>query len=59
METKDGGPEFPMTLRDFFAGMALAGTMVDSPDCTWKLTQADNAARRCYAFADAMLRVRE
>jgi hypothetical protein len=43
-----------MTLRDYFAGQALAGEMV-----TWTERppedQAELIARRCYAIADAML----
>jgi hypothetical protein len=62
----DGGPAFPsnddgiqnegMTLRDWFAGQALAGRaqflqpgVVLYPDCI---------ARECYLIADAMLKAR-
>ena len=56
--TKDtGGPAFPstypnrdgMTLRDWFAGQALAGILAD-PNGPWQ-----GAAERSYYQADAML----
>ena len=68
MATNDGGPAFPcvgegvgdpmyhdpgMTLRDYFAGQALAGVMVASPEggwCGW--------AHDAYKLADAMLAAR-
>lgn len=60
---KDGGPAFPttagqvvyshgMSLRDWFAGQALAGCAVDE-------AHPNLAAQRCYRFADAMLAARE
>jgi hypothetical protein len=58
----DGGPAFPrpmvaaapgMTLRDWFAGQALAG-MLANPD-SW--TGAGGVM--AYRYADAMLRARE
>jgi hypothetical protein len=58
----DGGPAFPMhpnsweygmTLRDWFAGQALAG-MLANPD-SW--TQAGGVM--AYRYADAMLKARE
>lgn len=61
---RGGGPAFPgqdecewfygMTLRDWFAGQALAGEMTRD-DGGHRL----DVARRCYAFADAMLRERD
>jgi hypothetical protein len=65
----DGGPAFPlnasdawggpvqgMSLRDWFAGQALAGLMAeptDTPVATAKY------ARAAYIMADAMLKARE
>ena len=52
MNTNTGGPAFPagahfgMTLRDYFAGQALAGSDTIS-------------AREAYDMADAMLAARE
>lgn len=56
---KDGGPAFPhtwrddhgegMSLRDWFAGQALAGINANT---------AADAAALCYAIADAMLAAR-
>jgi hypothetical protein len=46
-----------MTLRDWFAGQALAGAIAKhGTDCTqgWH----DNVAERCYDYADAMLKAR-
>ena len=63
-DRQDGGPAFPceeikqaipvwhngMTLRDYFAGQALAGFCdTDIP------FSPRGAAERCYAIADAML----
>lgn len=67
----DGGPAFPipnasdmegyvyaseargMTLRDWFAGQALMGTIAFPIPGKEKIP--NNAARECYAYADAML----
>jgi hypothetical protein len=59
----DGGPAFPfdgygervpgMTLRDWFAGQALAG-MLANPD-SW----TGDRGVMAYRYADAMLRARE
>lgn len=61
----DGGPAFPlpvtewnpgnagMSLRDWFAGQALAGIMTLRPNT------ADEAAWAAYEAADAMLAARE
>jgi hypothetical protein len=64
MTINDGGPAFPfqdgygrvsgMTLRDWFAGQALAGLTAD-PD----MPDAARCAALAYAYADAMLRARE
>ena len=68
---KDGGSAFPyplsndtfskyangMTLRDWFAGQALAGWVSDpsfTPSCNY-----NNTAMECYKIADAMLKARE
>jgi hypothetical protein len=68
---KDGGPAFPtrsinvtkgMSLRDYFAGQALAGTMArddvkaNSEEVMPELQQF--LAKHCYAMADAMLAAR-
>lgn len=65
----DGGPAFPtvagqtvyshgMTLRDWFAGQALAG-LSSPPDATGSWSwQAKAAAREAYRMADAMLEAR-
>ena len=72
----DGGPAFPhskqltdyvfspgMTLRDYFAGQALAGLMASYAQPDAKLpTDARTQhmlARDTYAIADAMLTIRE
>jgi hypothetical protein len=56
-----GGPAFPvadpcehagMTLRDYFAGQALAGLIAYSG--SWPI----GASERAYAHADAMLKIR-
>ena len=69
MSINDGGPAFPsvgegfgnpshsapgMTLRDWFAGQALAGLTAD-PD----MPTFHKCAEIAYACADAMLRARE
>lgn len=59
---KDGGPAFPvlgspngMSLRDWFAGQALAGKMsIDSIE----FLSREDIADRCYRQADAMLAAR-
>ena len=71
MSAPNGGPAFPvsygpdgapgyadgMTLRDYFAGQALAGIASriavydDGPDVEW----IDVAVLHAYAYADAML----
>lgn len=65
-ETKDGGPAFPsvngtfhqgMTMRDWFAGMALQGYF--AAPYTPHLNAANKeTAEYCYEIADAMLKAR-
>jgi hypothetical protein len=64
MTINDGGPAFPrpmvaaapgMTLRDWFAGQALAGLLRDGIDVFGINVTANDA----YKMADAMLRARE
>lgn len=45
-----------MTLRDWFAGQALAGICAN-PD--WHPTDVQSVARDAYAHADAMIAARE
>jgi hypothetical protein len=61
---KDGGPAFPreythkghsgMSLRDWFAGQALAGLCANG-----EVASADVFAMAAYKMADAMLAARE
>jgi len=65
MTIHDGGPAFPfkgyagetygMTLRDWFAGQALAGLLRDGIDVFGVYATANDA----YKMADAMLKARE
>lgn len=52
-----------MTLRDWFAGQALAGFLADTrytPASTSKYQEwIDATAFRCYGFADAMMKARD
>lgn len=72
MDTKqDGGPAFPvdnpsghhpgMSLRDYFAGQALAGELAAQSSETgeWASVNFRSLAERSYAIADAMLAERE
>jgi hypothetical protein len=67
----NGGPAFPsvgegfgnpsysapgMTLRDWFAGQALASMGIEYTSDRFNLASVSNCA---YAYADAMLRARE
>jgi hypothetical protein len=69
--TNNGGPAFPsvgegfgnpsysapgMTLRDYFAGQALAGMFADRERLS---TNAQHFSHDAYLFADAMLAARE
>ena len=60
-----GGPAFPvmycsegMTLRDYFAGQAMAGALQNylTPKCRYTEREV---ASRAYRYADAMLFARE
>ena len=65
MSKRDGGPAFPlqdantftlntgMSLRDWFAGMALQGALAGRR--TWPTDAEDVLAEKCYKIADAML----
>ena len=66
----DGGPAFPsiftqpgvraedgMSLRDWFAGMALQGTLGALGENDY--LKAAFVARAAYAYADAMLKARQ
>ena len=65
---KDGGPAYPsttqstrgMSLRDHFAGLALAGELA-SQDKSSFYSQGDegNLAAWVYQMADAMIRARD
>lgn len=74
---RDGGPAFPqataidpedgytlhggMSLRDWFAGQALAGALAadpDAPEGTTEQQDADAISAAAYLFADAMLKAR-
>ena len=62
-QTNDGGPAFPsdrfgelgMSLRDYFAGQALAGQLAE-PDSG---KEPEYIANWCYRYADAMLAERQ
>ena len=66
----DGGPAFPsacgskkcddgMTLRDWFAGQALAGSYAAwMAECRDTNVSSVNMAAECYLIADAMLKAR-
>lgn len=68
-KTNDGGPAFPrtsnlpytksqegMSLRDYFAGQAVAGLLSDK---NFFLANPNNGiALTCYELADAMLKAR-
>ena len=67
-QPNDGGPAFPsdrfgelgMSLRDWFAGQALAGLCISRPERghIWQRF-SDDASELCYMIADAMLKARE
>jgi hypothetical protein len=68
--TNDGGPAFPreenayhtgshgMTLRDWFAGQALAGILINYTTAKFGIGE-DICAKHAYEFADAMIAARE
>ena len=72
---KDGGPAFPldvantptsrayegMSLRDWFAGQALAGMLASPPIASREQSNVNHQAwaANAYAFADAMIQERE
>ena len=73
-DINDGGPAFPilergangleltnpgMSLRDHFAGLALAGLLADLPKTLYGLDWKENVSRESYALADEMLKARE
>jgi hypothetical protein len=48
-------PHIGMTLRDYFAGQALAGMMAHDQTSSW---QDYEVAGDCYVYADAMIKAR-
>ncbi len=73
-EKNDGGPAFPcsgtegvnpeslgMSLRDWFAGMALQGMLSNSVDfkSRGEVVKPIDYPSECFAIADAMLKARE
>jgi len=75
MSADTGGPAFPrfvpdghyngsvdaegMTLRDWFAGQALAGYMADPNLVCGDSVARQRVAKVCYGLADAMLEARK
>jgi hypothetical protein len=73
MKIKDGGPAFPvpdidggavergMTLRDHFAGLAMAAIIAKIPfqEFPPDWTPYEKTALGAYSYADAMLKARE
>ena len=63
--TNDGGQAFPqlnstgMTLRDWFAGQALAGNLQTIKSMEPTTDDPDAIERLAYAIADAMIDVRK
>lgn len=57
MEAREGSEpvEYGMSLRDWFAGMALTGLISQSP----KEQSAAEFARQAYVCADAMIKARD
>lgn len=66
----DGGPAFPiadsrdkwmqgMSLRDWFAGMAVEGLMANSKWAAVETPWPEYAAKEAYEIADAMLKERD
>ena len=66
----DGGPAFPapagaahittggMTLRDYFAAMAMQGMLSDLPKPLYGENWIENVANASYEVAEAMLKAR-
>ena len=48
-----------MTLRDWFAGMALQGVLANENPATGEFEEDSFRARYCYLQADAMIAERE
>lgn len=63
----NGGPAFPrqhdwgygMTLRDYFAAMAIQGIVAGKVSYEGMAGFSDSDAEQCYIIADAMLKARE
>jgi len=57
----DGGPAYERTLRDEFAGQALAGLLAEAahPQSAGSWPRAGHYAVKAYEFADAMLAARK
>lgn len=47
-----------MTLRDWFAGMALQGYLASWPESGVKVEHIPTITMKCFQFADAMLKER-
>lgn len=68
---KDGGPAFPtdalkydgdgqgMSLRDWYAGMALQGYLSNMPTAALSGENVDIFVGACFEISDAMLKARE
>lgn len=62
----EGGPAFPethehcagMTMREYYAGQALAGLLV-SRDVIEIAKQIESVAGLCWALADAMMKAKD
>lgn len=57
--TEDGfNPHHPgLTKREYFAGLALQGELANSISAIrWQKGEADDLARRCVIFADALIK---
>lgn len=57
MSTKDGDPG--MSLRDWFAGMALQGILAGWNQNIGGALECGSASRHAYEYADAMMKARE
>lgn len=64
----DGGPAFPLSLRDWLAGMALQGLLTNSGGpiqangmCGWSLTNCveKDVAELALSLADAVIAVKK